>query len=263
MSLRQRAWAILEPASDGDQVSRRFDVAILTLIALNVIAVILGTVGEVQVRWGGLLDLFELFSVAVFTAEYLARLWACPENPSLSRGWRGRLWFASRPMSIVDLVAVLPFYLPFLSVDLRSMRVLRLVRILRVAKLGRYYSSLRLIARVFRSRKEELVLTTLPMGLLLIVASTALYYCENAHQPEAFSSIPATMWWAVTTLTTVGYGDMYPVTALGKSGAGIIAILGVGMFALPTGILGAGFVEEVRNSHSAERFCPHCGEALD
>lgn len=115
-----------------------------------------------------------------------------------------------------------------------------------IAKLGRYYSSLQLIRNVIRSKKEELVLTTAIMFLLLILSASVVYYCENSYQPETFSSIPSTMWWAIATLTTVGYGDMYPITALGKFFASIIAILGVGMFALPTGIIGSGFVEEVQ-----------------
>jgi voltage-gated potassium channel len=164
-------------------------------------------------------------------------------------------------MAIIDLVAILPFYLPLVGIDLRSLRVLRLLRILRIAKVGRYYSSLNLIKHVFQAKKEELVLTSAMMGLLLVVSSSLLYYCESAVQPDAFSSIPATMWWAVATLTTVGYGDMYPVTLLGRLLAGTIAILGIGMFALPTGILGAGFVEAIqKQKKELVQRCPHCGK---
>jgi len=166
-------------------------------------------------------------------------------------------------MAVVDLLAILPFYLPFLGFDLRVIRVMRLLRILRVAKVGRYYSSLGLIRAVFRDKKEELVLTSFLMAMLLIISASVMYYCENAEQPEAFSSIPASIWWAVATLTTVGYGDIYPVTTVGKACASVIAVLGIGMFALPTGILGAGFVEQIQKKRRPPRKCPHCGGELE
>jgi voltage-gated potassium channel len=189
-------------------------------------------------------------------------LWSCTADARFGSRGGGRVRFAMRPMSIIDLLAFLPFYLPFLGVDLRSLRVLRLLRVLRIVKIGRYYSSLGLIACVVRSKMEELVLSSALMGLLLVVSSSVLYYCENAAQPESFSSIPATMWWAVSTLTTVGYGDMCPITPLGKFCASIIAILGVAMFALPTGILGAGFVEAIQRPKEPVQTCPHCGKRI-
>ena len=243
------------------QATRPADLSILSLIFLNVLAVIVGSVQSIQRRWGVFLNGFEIVSVIVFTVEYLARLWSCTVDPRFSGIVRGRIRFASRVMPIIDLLAILPFYLPFCSADLRALRVLRLLRILRVAKIARYYGSLDLIKHVFQSRKEELVLTSVLMGLLLIVSSTVLYCCENAVQPDVFSSIPATMWWSVATLTTVGYGDMYPTTLVGKFCASVIAILGIGMFALPTGILGAGFVEAIQKKRG-KQVCPHCGKEL-
>lgn len=243
--------------------SRIFDIGMLSLIFLNVVAVVIGSVQSVQARFGTFLSWFEAVSVIVFSAEYLVRLWACTADDRFWRGFASRVNFALRPMSVIDLLAVIPFYLPFVGVDLRTLRVLRLFRILRVAKAGRYCSSLTLIKRVLCSKKEELILTTALMAVLLIMSSTLLYHAENEGQPEAFSSIPATMWWAVATLTTVGYGDMYPLTAIGKLFAGVIAILGVGMFALPTGILGAGFVDAIHQAKDPQAVCPHCGGRLD
>lgn len=262
MNIRKRIWEIIEVAKPGDTASRVFDISILTLIFFNVVAVIVGSVQSIRARFETFLDLFELVSVLIFTVEYLARLWSCTTDTRFPRPVGGRLRFAFRAMPLIDLLAILPFYLPFTGVDLRSLRVLRLLRILRVAKVGRYYSSLQLIKNVLRSKKEELVLTSAVMALLLVISSSVLFYCENSVQPDAFSSIPATMWWAVATLTTVGYGDIYPVTVLGKFCAGIIAILGVGMFALPTGILGAGFVGEIEKSKQNQTKCPHCGKEL-
>ena len=262
MTLRRRTWQIVELTRPNSTVGRVFNLAILVLIFLNVVAVIVGSVAAIESRFGWFLEAFEVVSVFIFSVEYLARLWSCTVDPRYIHPIGGRVRYALRPMTIIDLLAILPFYLPFCGVDLRSLRVLRLLRIVRVAKLGRYYSSLDLIKHVFRAKKEELVLSSVLLCLLLVVSSSLLYYCENATQPDTFSSIPATMWWAVATLTTVGYGDMYPVTLMGKLCASVIAILGIGMFALPTGILGAGFVEAVQKVKHPHTTCPHCGKEL-
>jgi len=262
MNIRRRIWDIVEVAKPGDTASRVFDICILTLIFLNVIAVILGSVQSIWENWKTFLDAFEVSSVLIFTVEYLSRLWSCTTDPRFRDPIRGRLRFVVKAITIFDLLAILPFYVPFLGFDLRSFRIFRLLRVLRVAKVGRYYSSLTLIKNVFHAKKEELLLTSAIMGLLLIVSSTLLYYCENSVQPDTFSSIPVSMWWAVTTLTTVGYGDMYPITILGRFLASGIAVLGIGMFALPTGILGAGFVEVVQKRKERGRVCPHCGKEI-
>jgi len=262
MNIQQRTWEILDVANPGDKTSRVWDISISALIFLNVIAVIIGSMASIQARWSSSLWKFEVISITIFTIEYLARLWSCTCQSEFKDPIRGRLRFIFRPMTLIDLAAILPFYLPFLGLDLRSLRALRLFRLIRLAKVGRYYSSLNLIKKVLRSKKEELVLSTALLCLLLVMSSSILFYCENAAQPEAFSSIPAAMWWSVITLTTVGYGDMYPITLAGKICASFIAILGIGMFALPTGILGAGFVEAVGKKNTLKSICPKCGEEI-
>jgi voltage-gated potassium channel len=265
MTFRERTWKILAVAEPGDTPSRVFDIFILVLIFANVVAVIVGTVESVYDPWSRFFDWFEIFSVIVFTVEYVGRLWSCVSDPRYKNRVGGRLKFARQALSIIDLIAVLPFYLPFLGVDLRFVRIFRIVRILRLAKVGRYYSSLTLIRDTAKSRKEELVLSFAILLTLLLIAATGIYYCENEAQPETFSSIPGSLWWAVVTLTTVGYGDAYPVTVVGKFFASLVAIVGIGMFALPTGILGAGFVEEIRRrkANSDPGRCPHCGKSLN
>lgn len=262
-SLKKRLWEIVEVAEAGDKASKIFDISILILIFFNVVAVILGSVKAFEQAYSTEMYYFELISVIVFTTEYLIRLWSCVESERFKGSITGRLKFAFQFMSIIDLLAVLPFYLPFTGIDLRYLRMLRLFRILRIAKLGRYYSSLQLIKQVVYAKKEELIMTSAVMGLLLIFSSSVIYYIENPVQPDSFSSIPATMWWAVATLTTVGYGDMLPITPIGRFFASIISILGIGMFALPTGILGAGFVEEIKKSKGEHLQCPHCGKKID
>ncbi len=261
--LRNRVWEIMEVARPGDSASRAFDIFILALIFLNVAAVILETVDSANIRFGEFLHWFEVVSVCVFTVEYVGRLWSCVTDERFKGVIFGRARFVFRAMSLIDLIAILPFYLPFVGIDMRFVRVLRLLRIVRVAKVGRYYSGLQLLGRVLKAKKEELVLTTAIMFLLLIFSASLVYYCEHADQPELYPNIPETMWWAVVTLTTVGYGDIYPITPIGKLIAAGIAVLGIGMFALPTGILGAGFVEEIQKKKTGLKTCPHCGEEID
>jgi voltage-gated potassium channel len=154
--------------------------------------------------------------------------------------------------AIVDFVAIAPFFLPLIfTVDLRIMRLLRLLRIVRLLKLGRYSKDIQRIGHVFWEKKEELGVTLAFMTMLLVIMSTIMFYVEHVAQPEAFSSIPATMWWGLATLTTVGYGDMYPVTAIGKCIAGFFSLFGIAMFALPAGILSSGFSDMI-NGHDKE-----------
>jgi voltage-gated potassium channel len=260
--VKTRIWEIVEVSAPGDHVSRAFDIFILTLILTNVIAVIVSTVPWAAANWGPFLRSFEIFSVAIFTVEYVLRVWSASADSRYAHPLFGRLRFILTPMALIDFLAVAPFYVTSLGIDLRFFRILRLARIFRVAKLGRYVLALAVLGRVFRSKKEELAVTSVLMIFLLVLASSFMYYAENAAQPEHFTSIPATMWWAVATLTTVGYGDVYPVTAAGKFLASIVAMLGIGLFALPTGILGSGFVEEMQNREENRR-CPHCGKEID
>lgn len=262
MKIRKRVWEIVEVAKSSDITSHIFDGLILSLIFLNVAAVILESVEIFEQRFHLAFEIFEIFSVVVFTLEYLARVWSCVESPRYAKPVRGRLRYIFKPLSLIDLIAVLPFYLSFLSVDLRVVRMLRLLRIFRLAKLTRYSSSIRLFGRIFKDKKEELLLTCMLMVGLIIIVSSLMYFAEHEAQPDKFPDIPSTMWWSVVTLTTVGYGDIYPVTTLGKIFAGISAVLGIGMFALPTGILGASFVEEIQKQKAGKKCCPHCGEEL-
>jgi voltage-gated potassium channel len=263
MKIKQRIWEILNAAKPGDLPGKVFNIFILSLILLNMLAVIIGTVKPLEERYEFAFHWFEVFSVSVFSVEYILRVWSCVSREEYSKPIIGRLRFVTKPMSVIDLLAILPFYLRFISVNLTFIRALRLFRIFRIAKLGRYSSSIRLFSRVFKNRKEELVITMMVMLILVIMASSFMYFAESEVQPDKFADIPATMWWSVMTLTTVGYGDVYPITPLGKFLATIIAILGVGMAALPTGILGASFVEEIQKQKSKKAVCPHCGKDIE
>jgi voltage-gated potassium channel len=262
--MKKRVWEIVEASDPDDFFGRGFDAFIITLIVLNVIAVIVGTDPYVRDNYGTYFYGFELVSVIIFSVEYLLRIWACSADPRYKHPVLGRLRFATTPLAAIDLMAVAPFYLVFFGVDLRFLRVFRLMRIFRLAKLGRYLLALTLMSDVVKSKREELTVTTALMLLLLIVASSLMYFVENPVQPDSFPSIASSMWWAIATLTTVGYGDVYPITTSGRLIASLVAVLGIGFFALPIGILGAGFVEEVeKRKRNILHRCPHCGGELE
>lgn len=260
-NLKRRTYEILDVAKPGDRLSRAFDILLVSLIGLNIVALMAESVEPIYRVSPVFFWTIEAVSVAIFTAEYLARLWSCNWNEKYSGSLWGRLRFAVTPLALIDLLAILPFYLPFLGIDLRVIRSVRLVRVFRIAKLARYSDALRMMGRVFMKKREELIAIFLVAVVILLCASTVMYYIEHDAQPEKFASIPETMWWGAATLTTVGYGDVYPITPLGKFIGSIIAVLGIGLFALPTGLLGAAFVEELGKKRIPAQ-CPHCGEAL-
>jgi voltage-gated potassium channel len=262
--IKKRIYTILQGAEEPTLASRCVGGFIVGLIVLNVLAVILETVQEFEKAHGGQLRAFEVFSVIIFTIEYGLRLWTCTEDPRYARPVSGRLRYVLTPLALIDLVAILPFYLPmFIRCDLRFLRALRLFRMFWLLKIGHYSRSLRLIGQIVKSKREELAVSGFAVIVLLVCASSAMYFIEHDAQPKVFSSIPASMWWAVVTLTTVGYGDIYPVTPLGKFVGAFVTLLGVATVALPAGILAAGFGAALDKRDTKSAKCPHCGKGLN
>lgn len=262
--VRRTVHEVLNPDSRQTRLERIGNDAVALLIFANVLAVILESMAGLRARYGAAFDWFETFSVVVFTGEYLGRVWTAVEESRYRHPVSGRLKFALTPMALLDLAVVLPAYLPgAYFVDLRFARVIRVIRMLRVLKLGRYSTTLRTFGRVFKAKRIDVALMTLFLVVLVVLASSLMYFIENAAQPETFSSIPAAMWWSVMTLTTVGYGDIYPVTAPGKFLGAVIALIGIGFFALPAGILAAAFAEELATQRTVHpSTCPHCHKEL-
>jgi len=206
------------------------------------------------------LNIIEAVSVYIFTIEYCLRMWSCVENPEYSRPIIGRIKFAITPFLLIDFMAIAPFFLPkLIPVDLLFLRVLRLIRVFRVLKLARYVDAIRIFYNMFSNKKEELFMTFIVGMMLMVISSCLIYHAEYNAQPDRFTSIPASFWWAVCTLTTVGYGDIYPITPLGKFLASVVAVIGIGMFALPAGILASGLMEELNKKPKSDITCPKCG----
>ena len=215
-----------------------------------------------------------MITIIVFTVEYIMRLWVSslsyPDISPLS----ARIKYAFSFMAIIDLLAILPFYLPFLiRVDLRVLRTLRMFRLTRLLKVNRYTTALKAIADVLRKKSSQLLSSMIIVFILMIISSIIIYNVENPAQPGVFSNAFSGMWWSVVTLTTVGYGDIYPITVTGKIFSAVISILGIGLIAIPTGIISAGFIEKIseqkalpgaadENIKENKQYCPYCGRNL-
>jgi voltage-gated potassium channel len=243
--LRKQTYELLDAGRGEDWVSVSIDWALMVLIILNCVAVILESMPEIGPEWDAAFFRFEVFSVAVFSVEYLARLWSSVDHddPRFRTPVIGRLKYMLTPMAVIDLLAILPFFLAaFFTLDLRFLRALRLLRLF---KLTRYSSSIKLVLDVLKEEVQPICAALFVLMMLIIVAASIAYLFEHQAQPEAFGSIPRAMWWAVVTMTTIGYGDVYPVTLAGKIAGAIIGVISVGMVALPAGLLASGFNDAV------------------
>ncbi len=263
--VKGKVHSLLHPEIGNTRWDKILNAFIITLIILNVIAVTLETVESIHTPYKQFFKIFDTVSVIIFTLEYIFRVWSSNHDPKYAHSFHGRLKYMRSPEAIVDLLAILPFYIhTIVGLDLRVLRLLRLLRFLRLFRLTAYMKSAKMVKSVFVSRASDLKLSLVLITILIIMASCLVYFAEHPAQPKVFSSIPATFWWAIVTVTSVGYGDMVPITVLGKVLTGIITLSGLAIFALPAGIVTAGFLEEMRKGkHKALHFCPHCGEALD
>jgi voltage-gated potassium channel len=244
MTPRRRTFEALERSPFETRAGRAINWGLLVLILANVTVVIFESVDWIYANYGPWFDAFEIFSVTVFTVEYLARLWCSIEARPDESPVRTRLLFTVQPMSLVDLAAIAPFYLAMVvGIDLRFLRVLRLLRIF---KLTRYSSALSILLDVLRDEASSFAAGLFVMIVLLVVAASGAYLVEHQAQPDGFGSIPDAMWWAVATLTTVGYGDVTPITPMGKVFGAMVTLIGVGMAALPAGIIASGMTDQLR-----------------
>lgn len=260
--LRRRVFELLASSTDGDRASRIVDLALIGLILASVVAVILESIPSVEAAHGSFFRWFETVTVAIFTIEYLLRVWCAVESDELAGGGVAvRLRYICSPSALIDLLAILPFYvLMFWPAGQVDLRFLRCVRLLRILKLTRYSRAFDMLASALKDNLRSLAAAFFILIVVMLLAATGMYYFERHAQPVAFRSIPDAMWWAVSTLTTVGYGDVTPITTGGKVFGALITVVGVGMVALPTGILASGYSLQAK-LHS-ERFREAASRAL-
>lgn len=219
---------------------------LVAVILAAVASGVLATEPEISGRWHRGLILAELVFGAIFLVEYLARIYAAAEQPGPGPAWRKRWRFVRSPLGLIDLVVVLSALMPVLLADATMLRMVRLLRVVAIMKFGRFSKALKEIGAAIAERGDDLIVTMALAAVLLLFGATALYLVEGALQPEQFGSIPRALWWAVVTLTTVGYGDAAPITPLGKFFAGIVALCGIALVAMPTGIIAAAFSEAMQ-----------------
>ena len=274
--IKTRIHEIVETPREGDRASFFFDACLISMIFLSIAGLVLASVNSILEEYFLVIVGIELLTGVVFTIEYVLRIWSCTADKEYDRPITGRIRYALGLFQIIDLVALLPYYLslffPF------NMEFLRVLRLLRLIKLGKYSKSFSLMVKVIDRDKQSLLSALSVLLIILIIASSLMFYAEHDAQPEVYSSIPAAMWWGLITLATVGYGDMVPITPLGKILGGIMALIGIGVFALPAGIIASGFTAVLKEEEEKKKgkrnkgknatpdptveVCPHCGREI-
>lgn len=269
VSAARKAYEILE--GEKGRGSTAFHIFITILILFNIGSVILESEEWVHNKYETYLKWVETMSLCIFTGEYALRLSLYRMRGDTRRFALVR--YMITPMMLVDLIVIVPFFLPFLGADTRMLRILRLLRLFVVFKLIKMNDSLSEFGNVIRAKASDIVVSLLILVLAMVLASSLMYYAEHEAQPETFGSISAAMWWGVVTFTTIGYGDTVPITPFGRLVGAVVALLGVAVYAIPAGIMAAAFNEYrnmgkydkdgKREGRDGPNTCPHCGKSLE
>lgn len=268
-SLGQALYYIVDENDEHNRLSKAFNYFLMVLIVLSVGEMALETDRFIFIAYERYFTVFDYFTVIIFLTEYCIRIITAhliPENAGKTR-WQSICSYIFSFAGIIDLVSILPFP----GLYLRNFRMLRLLRFFRVFKITRYNDSIKLVAGVIKDKRSEIGVIMGLIIIIMIIASFLMFYAEHEAQPEAFPNVLGCLWWSVVTMTTIGYGDVYPVTVLGKTIGSVMAILGIGLVAMPTGIISAGFLEKVNEKQKKEKpekedkklYCPYCGHKLE
>ena len=245
-TFRQKVFSLLHPTPTSGSLHRYIDLFIILAVLVSVVSIILETVPEIAAVFSNEFHVLEIGTVVIFTVEYISRVYSCCELPQYAHPIKGRVRYMLSISALIDLVAVSPFYFAYVfngTVDLRFLRVFRLSRLL---KLTRYTGTLNTLSKAVQREHRVLLASAFMMLLLIILTASLGYELEHNAQPDKFESIPATMYWAVITLASVGYGDITPVTPLGKAMTMAISFVGIGIFAIPAGLMASAFTDQLR-----------------
>ena len=261
---KERIFTIIEVGNDNDIPSRTYDITLMVAVVINIFIAIFDTFPQ-SVPYLHILNIIEGITVLFFTVDYILRIWTAPFLYKAKPAGRARWKFLWSWQGIVDFLSCIPYFLPILFPSgAAALRMFRIIRILRVFRIRHYSDPLTVIGKVLKRKKGQLLSSIFIILILMIAASLVMYSLEHNAQPEVFTNAFSGFWWAASTLLTVGYGDIVPITILGKFCGTIITFLGVFLIAIPTGILSAGFVEYTshKRSESPSNYCPHCGKKL-
>lgn len=252
---RNRLFRIIEVGSDYDWQSRGYDYLNAIAIFLNLTVALLYTFKEIRIPYGDILYIIEQITLCFFAVDYLFRIWTAKYQHEEQKEWKAILTYMTSAVGIIDLLSFLPEYLPFFfPKGMIAFRMVRIVRIFRLFRINSYFDSLNVITAVLKNRRQQLTSSVFIIVTLMIAASLCMYSIEHETQPDVFDNAFSGIWWAASSLLTVGYGDIYPITALGKIFGICITFLGVGVVAIPTGIISAGFVEQYTEMKYASHF---------
>ena len=264
--MKSNIFKIISADDEGYLPSKIFDIIIMILILESIVSVVLSTFSNIPSSINFVISKLETFSIIIFSVEYILRIWTSDLLYPSKGKIQSRIKYMFSFMALVDLLAILPFYIPFITnVDLRMLRLIRMIRMIRIFKLNRYTKSLSVVGKVLSRKKDQLVSSISVVFILMLISSILMYYFEHDAQPNVFENAFSGLWWAIATLTTVGYGDIYPITVAGKIISAMIALLGIGLVAVPTGIISAGFSEEIEEQKEKKEqytYCPRCGKKL-
>ncbi len=251
---QQKLYHLLNWDEHGNLANFRLKIILAIFTIVAVVVVVIDSFSGMPLWWKAISLILNVLITGLFSVEYALRVWVAPlQFPSL-RPWRARLRYIRKPAAVVDFVAIMPFYMMVLTdLDVTNLRVLWILRLFVLLKFNRYFHTLDNIILVIKHKRWELITSLLAVGFLMLISAALIYTIEGPVQPDKFTSILSGFWWAISTLLTIGYGDIYPVTGVGKLLASVVAVLGVGLIAVPTGIISAGYIEEMQERQNEQR----------
>lgn len=260
-SFKRKLFLVLDDHKSRKPLNRLFHGLLFTLIIISSLLLIIESVSSVSKAFSVYFYFLEVLTMVFFSVEYLMRVYTCTELSSYKHPIFGRLRYVFTPLMLIDILSIIPFYLIIFSSNYSGFYIFSIFRVLRLFKAIRYVNAFKIIGKVFYIQREQLLVSFIFIIFVFVFASSIIYIAEKDAQPDKFSDIPSAMWYTIATITTVGYGDVYPITTIGKVTGGLISMTGLLLFAIPTSILTSGFLKI--SQQTRKQICPHCGKAHD